>query len=59
MPRPSMIDDPEHWRRRAQESRDNANRHDDPDVKKTLLDIAESYEQLAMIAEQRGTLKAG
>jgi hypothetical protein len=52
-----MQDDAEHWRRRAQESRVLADQHDDPDEKKTLLEIAGAYEQLAVLAEQRRAIK--
>jgi len=43
----SIVDDPAHWRRRAEEARRVADQLDDPIAKKTMLDIALSYEQLA------------
>jgi hypothetical protein len=52
MKAPSLLDDPAHWRRRAAESRSIAERLDDPEQKKTMLEIAESYERLAVRVEQ-------
>ena len=48
-----MIDDPAHWRRHAEEARRTADQLDDPADKKTMLDIAEAYEQLATLAEAK------
>jgi hypothetical protein len=53
-----MKDDPEHWRQRAQESRAIADQLDDPAAKQTMLEIAEAYEQLAVLAERRVAPKA-
>ena len=53
MPRSSLKDDPKHWRQLAEDARAAADRVDDPDAKKTMLEIAEAYEQLASIAEKR------
>jgi hypothetical protein len=50
-----MQDDAEHWRRRAQESRVLAEQHDEPDEKKTLREIAEAYEQLAVVGRAAWT----
>ena len=50
MQTPSIIDDPQHWRRRAEEARRVADQLDDPVAKKTMMDIALSYEQLAALA---------
>jgi len=52
MKAPSLRDDPAHWRRRAAESRSIAEQLDDPVQKKTMLEIAESYERLAVRVEQ-------
>jgi hypothetical protein len=52
MKAPSLLDDPAHWRRRAAESRSIAEQLDDPVQKKTMLEIAESYERLAVRVEQ-------
>jgi hypothetical protein len=53
-----MIDDSVHWRQRAEESRRIAGRLDDPVSKKTLLDIADAYEQLATLAEAKRASKS-
>jgi hypothetical protein len=51
-------DDPEHWRQLAQEARAAAERLDEPEAKRTMLEIAESYEELASIADRRKTAKS-
>jgi len=43
----------EHWRQRAQETRADAERQTDPEIKKTILEIAALYDQLAALAQQR------
>lgn len=58
MARSSMNDDPKHWRQLAQEARASADRLDDPDAKKTMLEIAQGYEQLAALAEKKIASKA-
>lgn len=52
MKAPSIRDDPEHWRRRAEEAQRIADKLDDPVAKETMRDIARSYEQLATLAEK-------
>ena len=52
-----MIDDPAHWRQRAEEARRTAEQLDDSADKKTMLDIAEAYEQLVALAEAKRTSK--
>jgi hypothetical protein len=52
-------DDPKRWRRLAREARATADQFDDPVAKKTMLEIAEGYEQLASLAEQKGASKSG
>ena len=52
MREPSLLEDPAHWRRRAAESRSIAEKLGDPVQKKTMLEIAESYERLAVRVEQ-------
>jgi len=47
----SIANDPAHWRRRAEEARRVADQLDDPIVKKTMREIATSYERLATLAE--------
>lgn len=58
MPRSSMKDDPKHWRQLAHDARAAADKLDDVGSKKTLLEIAEGYEQLALIAEKKLALKS-
>ena len=53
----SMKDDPTHWRQLAQEARVAADKLDDPDARKTMLEIAENYEELASIAENNSAAK--
>lgn len=50
--------DPKHWRQLAQEARAVAHRLDDPDAKRTMLEIAESYEELASVIERDNTAKS-
>jgi hypothetical protein len=54
---PSIANDPAHWRRRAEEAQRIADQLDDPVAKETMRDIARSYEQLALLAEAKRTLK--
>jgi hypothetical protein len=53
MAHPSMKDDPKHWRQLAQDARAAADQVSDPEAKKTLLEIADGYEQLALITEKK------
>jgi hypothetical protein len=46
-----LLNDPAHWRRLAEETRRVAEQLDDPLAKRTLLEVAEHYEQIAVIAE--------
>jgi hypothetical protein len=48
-----MLNAPEYWRQRAEETRRLADQMQDPEVKRTLHDIAASYEQLAVLATTR------
>jgi hypothetical protein len=49
----SMLDDPEHWRQRAEEARTIADEVQNPSAKATMLSIAEQYEQMAEYAQRR------
>jgi hypothetical protein len=48
-----FIDDPAHWRRRAEEIRALAGDIRDSESRATMLNLAEDYEQLARRAEER------
>jgi hypothetical protein len=47
------INDPRHWRERAEKARAHAEQMSDPEARQTMLEIAEDYEKLARRAEQR------
>jgi hypothetical protein len=52
MTSPSIIHDHEHWRQRAEEARAIASQMD-PESRRMMLTIAESYDKLAQRAEER------
>jgi len=45
-------DTAENWRQRAQQTRADAERESDPEIKAAMLEIATNYEQLAELAEK-------
>jgi hypothetical protein len=47
----SLINDPEHWRDRAREKRELAERLRNEQAKQTVLRVANEYERLAEQAE--------
>ena len=48
-----FINEPDHWRARAEEARTLANRMNDSHSKDAMLCIAEGYERLAKRADDR------
>jgi hypothetical protein len=51
------INDPKHWRNRAEETRTVADELTDPEAKRKMLRIAADYEELArrrLLAKKRG-----
>jgi hypothetical protein len=51
--RPSIANNPDHWRKRAEEMRMLANEIKDTLSKETMLRIADDYERLAKRAKER------
>src|SRR5262245_65144862 len=54
----SLISDPEHWRKRADEARSLANDMKDEISKQMMLQVADDYEHRAKRAQQRAKAKA-
>jgi hypothetical protein len=52
---PTKFGTPEHWRERAEEARTKAADMRDWGAKQGMLDVAQSYETLAKLAEARAT----
>jgi hypothetical protein len=48
-----LINNPQHWRDRAEEARVNAEQMRDPESRRMMLEIADGYMRLAERAEQR------
>jgi hypothetical protein len=53
MPASFSVDDPSHWRARAEEARTLADEMHDEASRRMMLEIAEGYERLAKHAEER------
>jgi hypothetical protein len=53
MPDAPYFNDPEHWRRRAEESRVLAEQMNDETSKQMMLRIADDYDRLAIRAARR------
>jgi hypothetical protein len=49
----SKVNDPQHWRRRAEEARTLADELTDAEAKRKILKIAEDYGTRAICAQQR------
>jgi hypothetical protein len=43
-----LLNDPAHWRERAEEARRGAATPADPEARQTMLEIADRYDRLAM-----------
>lgn len=52
------LNSPAHWQQRAEETLRLANQLVDPAAKQALLEIAQSYEQLAIMAATRALGKS-
>jgi len=50
---PSLWNDPEHWRSRAEEARATADQMHDLESRRVMLGIADGYDELAARAEAR------
>ena len=53
-----LLDNPEYWRKRAEEARVVAESIRDAKSRETMLGVAEDYERMAMRAEDRANGKA-
>jgi hypothetical protein len=53
MPPSHFINEPEHWRKRAEEARTLADQMNDPQSKQAMLRIATDYDRLATRAAAR------
>jgi hypothetical protein len=49
----SLMDDPSHWQKRAEEALRVADQLDDPSARETMSAIAQSYQQLAAMAQAK------
>ncbi len=52
---PQSRDSPDYWRSRARELREDAEHIQHPPTKQTLLDIAQSYEEMAQQMEAQAS----
>jgi hypothetical protein len=50
---PKLIDDASHWRQRAEEARTRAAELQVSEMREAMLRIAEDYDRLARLAEER------
>jgi hypothetical protein len=49
----SLLEDPDYWRRRAEEARTIAEQMENPEAKQTMLEIAAGYDRMAQRAAER------
>jgi hypothetical protein len=56
MKKPALMDDPQHWRQRAEEARRIAGQLSDPVARKTMEEIAVSYDRLADLATKKSAV---
>jgi hypothetical protein len=56
---PPLMDGPAYWLRRAEDARRTADEMADPVSKRTLLDIAKAYEELASFAAAKRDAEQG
>lgn len=54
----AMRDTADHWRERARQARADAALQADPNMKKTMLEIAALYEELVALAENHASPQA-
>jgi hypothetical protein len=55
---PSLLNNVRHWLERAEEARAVAGQMNDPGAKKVMLGIAEGYQRMAKLAEERNARNA-
>ena len=53
MKAPDRINDPAYWRQRADEARRLVDQITDTAARQAMADVADSYEQLAKLADER------
>lgn len=51
-----LLNDPDHWRQRAEEARTRAEGFTDASSRQAMFQIAENYDQLARHAESRARI---
>jgi hypothetical protein len=49
----TLMNNPQHWRDRAEEARVNAEQMSDPESRRMMLEIADGYMRLSERAERR------
>jgi hypothetical protein len=55
----SLMDDVEHWRQRAREAREQAERGSDSHARKLMLAVADSYDRIVRRAAARAAIPKG